>query len=257
MKRNLLLAFSFSKRDFKERYFGMGLGQFWFILHPMIMIAIYSIIFSGLMKMKNGIIDHSFAYSVYIVSGIIAWTAFSTMINRQHNIFSSRAGLIKKINVPAYTYQFSIFITETLVLFLSMSLGVVFLVLVDYPISFTFLWLIPILILQTIFAFSFGVILSLFAPFLKDLKVVVPIILQLWFWATPIIYMKELTSAKYPWILTYNPFFHYVHLYQDIFVYSKAPSFQAMLIITIISFTTILIAAYLYKKMVSTIKDII
>ena len=257
MKHNILLAFSFSKRDFKERYVGMGLGQFWFILHPMIMIAIYSIIFSGLMKMKNGIIDHSYTYSVYIVPGIIAWTAFSTIINRQHNIFTARAGLIKKISVPAYTYQLSIVITEMAILFLSMFLGILFLLLVDYPISFNFLWLIPIMILQVLFSFGFGVILSLFSPFIKDLKVVVPIMLQLWFWMTPIIYMKEITTSKYPWILTYNPFYHYVHLYQDIFVYSKAPSMESLLTIFIISIVTILIAAYLYKKMVGTIKDII
>ena len=251
------MAFDFAKRDFKERYMGMGLGQLWFILNPIIMITIYSVIFSELMKLKANLIDHAFSYSVYIVPGIIAWTAFTTILNRTRDIFSSRAGLIKKINVPAYTYQISIFITETIILFLSMFLGMIFLLLVEYPITWNFLWLIPIIGLQSIFAFSFGVILSLFAPFIKDLKVVIPILLQLWFWMTPIIYMRELMASKYPWILTYNPFYYYVHLYQDIFVYGKSPSFESLLIITLISATTLLLAAYLYKKMVSTIKDII
>ena len=251
------MAFDFAKRDFKERYMGMGLGQLWFILNPIIMITIYSVIFSELMKLKANLIDHAFSYSVYIVPGIIAWTAFTTILNRTRDIFSSRAGLIKKINVPAYTYQISILITETIILFLSMFLGMIFLLLVEYPITWNFLWLIPIIGLQSIFAFSFGVILSLFAPFIKDLKVVIPILLQLWFWMTPIIYMRELMASKYPWILTYNPFYYYVHLYQDIFVYGKSPSFESLLIITLISATTLLLAAYLYKKMVSTIKDII
>lgn len=255
--RHLRMAFDFAKRDFKERYMGMGLGQLWFILNPIIMITIYSVIFSELMKLKANLIDHAFSYSVYIVPGIIAWTAFTTILNRTRDIFSSRAGLIKKINVPAYTYQISIFITETIILFLSMFLGMIFLLLVEYPITWNFLWLIPIIGLQSIFAFSFGVILSLFAPFIKDLKVVIPILLQLWFWMTPIIYMRELMASKYPWILTYNPFYYYVHLYQDIFVYGKSPSFESLLIITLISATTLLLAAYLYKKMVSTIKDII
>lgn len=255
--RHLRMAFDFAKRDFKERYMGMGLGQLWFILNPIIMITIYSVIFSELMKLKANLIDHAFSYSVYIVPGIIAWTAFTTILNRTRDIFSSRAGLIKKINVPAYTYQISILITETIILFLSMFLGMIFLLLVEYPITWNFLWLIPIIGLQSIFAFSFGVILSLFAPFIKDLKVVIPILLQLWFWMTPIIYMRELMASKYPWILTYNPFYYYVHLYQDIFVYGKSPSFESLLIITLISATTLLLAAYLYKKMVSTIKDII
>lgn len=257
MKRNILLAFQFAKRDFKERYVGMGLGQLWFILHPIIMIAIYSIIFSELMKLKGNIYDNPYAYSVYVVPGILSWTAFNTVINRQHNIFTARAGFIKKINVPAYTYQISIIITEFLIFCISMCLGMVFLLIVDYPLSWSFLWLFPIMVLQVIFSFGLGVILSLFSPFIKDLKVVVPIALQLWFWMTPIIYMKEITATKYPWILKYNPFYHYVHLYQDIFVYSKAPSIDSLITIILISFVTIVIAAYLYKKMVSTIKDII
>ncbi len=257
MKKNILLAFTFASRDFKERYVGTGLGQFWFILSPIIMITIYSIIFSELMKLKHDISDHTYFYSVYIVPGVIAWTAFSTVINRLRNIFFTKAGFIKKISVPAYTYQLSIIITEFSIFFLSMILGMFFLIIVDYPISWNFLWLIPIMLLQIIFSLGFGVILSLFSPFLKDLKVVVPIVLQLWFWMTPVIYMKETVAQKYPWVLQYNPFYHFVHLYQDIFLYSKAPSLDSLIIITIIAFVTMLIAAYLYKKMVSTIKDII
>ncbi|MEA3353371.1 MAG: ABC transporter permease [Campylobacterota bacterium] len=257
MKHNILLAFTFAKRDFKERYVGMGLGQFWFILHPIIMITIYTILFAGLMQLKHDVTNNAYAYSVYIVPGIIAWTAFSTIVNRQHSIFTARAGLIKKINVPAYTYQLSIIITEFAIFLLSMVLGILFLIIVDYPLSWNFLWLLPIMVLQVMFAFGFGVILSLFSPFIKDLKVVVPIVLQLWFWLTPIIYMKEITGTKYPWILTYNPFYQYVHLYQDIFVYSKAPTIQSLVTITIISVVTLTVAGYLYKKMVGTIKDII
>lgn len=257
MKRNILLAFQFARRDFKERYIGMGLGQFWFILHPIIMIAIYSIIFSELMKLKGNISDNAYAYSVYVVPGILAWTAFSTVINREHNIFTARAGLIRKISVPAYTYQLSIIITEFLVFCISMCLGMLFLIIVNYPLSWNFLWLFPIMILQVIFSFGFGVILSLFSPFIKDFKVVIPIVLQLWFWMTPIIYIKEITETKYPLILKYNPFYQYLHLYQDIFVYSKSPSVGSLIDITLISSITIVIAAYLYKKMISSIKDII
>lgn len=257
MKRNILLAFQFAQRDFKEKYVGMGLGQLWFILHPIIMIAIYSIIFSELMQLKGNVSDNAYSYSVYVVSGILAWTAFSAIINRQHNLFTVRAGLIKKISVPAYTYQLSIIITEFCIFCISMCLGMIFLLIVDYPISWNFLWLLPIMILQVIFAFGLGVILSLFSPFIKDLKVVVPIALQLWFWMTPIIYMKEITEGKYPWLLQYNPSYQYIRLYQDIFVYGKAPSIDSLITITIISFTTIFLAGYLYKKMVSTIKDII
>jgi len=257
MKHNIILAFSFAKRDFKERYVGTGLGQLWYIISPMITIFIYTVIFSDFMKMKLDIVDSTYAYSIYIVPGLLSWLSFSKILNRLSNAIVEKANLIKKINVPMYAFHLSIAMTEFFLYILSMSLGIIFLLVIEYNVDFTFLWIVPVMLLQTIFVFSLGVILSLFVPFFKDIKEVVPVVIQLWFWATPIIYMRERIENKYPLILTLNPFYHFVHIYQDIFLYAQAPSIKELTIIFIISFTTLIIAAYLYKKMISTIKDII
>ena len=257
MKHNILLAFSFAKRDFKERYVGTGLGQLWYVLSPIITIFIYTVIFSDFMKMKLDIVDNSYSYSIYLVPGLLAWTSFSTILMRLNSSILEKSNLIKKINVPVYVYQLGIIITEFGILMLSYSLALIFLLLVNQPISLTFLYLVPILFLQTIFAFGLGVIISLFTPFFKDLKEAIPIVVQLWFWMTPIIYMKEMIADKYPALLTYNPFFYFVRIYQDIFLYSKAPSADLVMSILIMSFAAIFIAALLYKKMIGTIKDII
>ncbi len=209
------------------------------------------------MKMKLDIVDNSYAYSIYLVPGLLAWTSFSTILMRLNSSILDKTHLIKKISVPIYVYQLSIMITEFFILLLSFSLSLCFLLLVNHPITFNFLYLLPILFLQTIFAFSLGTIFSLFTPFFKDLKEAIPIIVQLWFWMTPIIYMREMIADKYPLILVYNPFYHYVHIYQDIFLLSKAPSFSDVWVISLISFSTLFIAGYFYKKMVTTIKDII
>jgi lipopolysaccharide transport system permease protein len=79
----------------------------------------------------------------------------------------------------------------------------------------------------------------------------------LWFWTTPIIYLKDIISQKYPYLLSLNPFFYFVDTYHDIFVYSKAPSPHHLFIITAMTIVSLITAAYLYKKMTSTIKDII
>lgn len=257
MKHNILLAFSFAKRDFKERYVGTGLGQLWYVLSPIITIFIYTVIFSDFMKMKLDIVDNSYSYSIYLVPGLLAWTSFSTVLMRLNSSILEKSNLIKKINVPVYVYQLGIIITEFGILMLSYSLALLFLLLVNQPISLTFLYLVPILFLQTIFAFALGVIISLFTPFFKDLKEAVPIFVQLWFWMTPIIYMKEMVADKYPLLLIYNPFYYFAQIYQDIFLYSKAPTVHAMSTILAISILTLLLAGILYKKMIGTIKDII
>ncbi len=257
MKQNILLAFSFAKRDFKERYVGTGLGQLWYILSPIITILIYTVIFSDFMKMKLDIVDNSYSYSIYLVPGLLAWTSFSTILMRLNGLILEKTNLIKKINVPIYVYQLSVIITEFFLLLLSFTLALFFLILVNHPISMIFIYLIPILFLQTIFAFSLGLLLSLFTPFFKDLKEAIPIVIQLWFWMTPIIYMKEMVEDKYPSILIYNPYFHFVDIYQNIFLYSKPPLLINVLVLVFITFFTLCLAGFLYKKMIPTIKDII
>ena len=257
MRHNILLAFSFAKRDFKERYVGTGLGQLWYILSPIITIFIYTVVFSDFMKMKLAIVDNSYAYSIHLVPALLAWNTFSTIIMRLNTSFFEKANLIKKINVPVYTFQLSIVLTELFLFFISMLLAIGFLLIVHQPVTLTFLWLIPIALLQTLFSLGLGVILSLFTPFFKDLKEAVPIIVQLWFWVTPIIYMKDMLANKYPLLLTYNPFFYFANSYQDIFLYSKAPSLHVLSIMITMTIITLFLAGFLYKKMVGTIKDII
>jgi len=257
LKHNILLAFSFAKRDFKERYIGTGLGQFWYLLSPIITIFIYTVIFSDFMKMKLNIIDNSYAYSIYLIPGLLAWGAFSTILMRLNTSFFDKANLIKKINIPMYTFQLSIVITEFFLFLVAILLSVCFLFIVNQPITWTFLWMLPVMVLQTLFVFGLGVILSLFTPFFKDFKEAIPVVIQLWFWMTPIIYMKEMISDKYPAIVMYNPFFYFVEIYQNIFLYSKAPPLESLSIIAVMTFITLVIAGFLYKKMIGTIKDII
>ena len=257
MKHNILLAFSFAKRDFKERYVGTGLGQFWYIVSPLVMIFIYTVIFSDFMKMKLNIVDNSYGYSIYLVPGLLAWTSFSTILMRLNTSILEKSNLIKKINVPMYTFQLSMVLTELFLLLISMSFAIAFLLIVNQPVTWVFLWMIPVMILQTLFAFGLGVIVSLFTPFFKDLKEVVPIVMQLWFWMTPIIYLSSMIKTRYPALLIYNPFYYFVKIYHDIFLYSKAPSLETLFLILSFTIISLFLAGFLYKKMIATIKDII
>ncbi len=257
MLRNLLLAFTFAKRDFKERYVGMSFGELWYLISPIIMIFIYTVIFSKFMKMKLNITDSEYAYSIYLVPGLLAWTSFSAILNRTAMIFMEKGNLLKKVSVPAYTFMLSILIVEFTLFCISMFLGVGFLFLIDYKIGTSFFYLPPFMLVHSLFAFSIGVIFALFTPFFRDLKEVVPIFLQLWFWITPIVYLKDMIYDKFPYVVDYNPAYLFIRVYQEIFLYDKAPSLETFLKGSFITLLLLLLAAYLYKKTVPAIKDII
>lgn len=257
MKHNLLLAFSFAKREFFERYLGTSIGQLWYLIYPIIMILIYTIIFSDFMKMKLDIVNNAYSYSIYLVPGILAWMSFSKMLIRLSNIFSEKENFLKKINVPAYVFLLSVSIIEGCLLGLSFLLALFFLIIVDHTISLNFLFLLPILGLQILFTFALGTILAILTAFFKDLKEAIPIIIQLYFWMTPIIYMKEMLADKYPLLLVFNPFYYFIQQYQNIFVYNQLPRVQEFLVLLTMTFMMLILAMYLYKKSISTIKDIL
>lgn len=257
MKHAIYLAFSFAKRDLRERYVGTGLGQLWYVLSPIISIFIYTVIFSDFMKMKLDLVQSNYAYSIYLISALLAWSSFSTLLMRLNGSLTEKAHLIKKISVPPFVYQLAIALGELAVLLLSYLFACIFLLLVEYPLTWTFFYLLPLFVLQTVFGFSLGVIFSLFTPFFKDLKEAIPVIVQLWFWVTPIIYLQEMIEQKYPLLLRYNPFYHFAHCYQEIFLYSRAPSIEDLLTLALLSFVPFVTAVFLYKKMIGTIKDII
>jgi lipopolysaccharide transport system permease protein len=257
MKHTIFLAIDFAKRDFTQRYVGTSIGQFWYILSPLVMIFIYTVVFSNFMKMKLDIVDSSYAYSIYLVPGLLSWNAFSTLIMRLSSIFEEKAALLKKINVPMHVFMLSYFLTEFLLFIISIILSLIFLIFISQPIGLSFFFLIPLMATHMVFAFSLGVIVALFVPFLKDIREAVPIILQLCFWATPIVYMAELLGTKYSWLITFNPFGYFSRAYQNIYLFGKIPSFFDCSVMLILTGSTFIIAGVLYKKMIGTIKDII
>ncbi len=235
----------------------MNFGEFWYLISPIIMIFIYTVIFSNFMKMKLNIVQSQYAYSIYLVPGLLAWSSFVTLLNKTAMVFLEKAELLKKINIPAYSFMISILIVEFLLFLISMGLGVVFLLLIGYHVGFEFLYLIPVMVLQSLFGFFLGVLFALFVPFFKDLKEIIPIFLQLWFWITPIVYIKEMIYDKFPYVVDYNPAYFFINFYQNIFLYSEIYSLKPIFSLFLITIFLGFLSLYLYKKMTPAIKDII
>jgi len=254
---NLKLSLEFTKRDIKERYVGTNIGQFWLIISPLVFIFIYTVIFSDFIKMRINIVESKYAYSIYLIPGLITWTFFANVVGRLTNSIFEKSNIIKKINIPIYVYYFSILLTEFVIYLISIFFGLIFLLLIGHPITIEFLYLIPLMILLSVFSMALGIVCSLFNPFLKDLKEIIPIILQLWFWITPIIYLKSMIADKYPFLIKYNPIYYFIEPMQNIFLYGKILDYREVLVASLITFATLFISGVLYKKLIKEIKDII
>tara|TARA_Y100000816_G_C26105898_1_gene587706 strand:+ start:3796 stop:4584 length:789 start_codon:yes stop_codon:yes gene_type:complete len=224
MKIELHLNFitQFFLRDIKNRYNNSFLGLSWSIISPLVMIALYSIIFSNVLTVKLGIEENKFNYVNYLCIGIIAWNLLSEFINKSINIFRENSNIIKKLNFFKIHLLLSSMLSALFNYIIILIIFFLYLIVsskIDF--SFNFILFLLVLIAQIIFVFSLGLLLASINIYIPDTEHFFKIFLQIWFWITPIVYPISIVPDFLKVILLYNPFYYFLKYYHDIFVYKN------------------------------------
>jgi lipopolysaccharide transport system permease protein len=254
---NYKLIVEFAKRDLSDKYSGSIIGVGWAFINPLIMIFIYTIIFSKIMGAKLPGIDNTYSYSIYLVSGLLAWNSFSSTIRRISTLFIDNKGLLSKINISLATFGLYIVLAESVTFFVNISIFIAFLLITGAEISWVFL-LFPILfIVQQVFAYGLGLLFAIFTVFIRDLKEIVNIFIQFWFWFTPIIYIVDILPSFAKPLLIYNPAYWFIDSYHAIFVYNKLPKLEFTVSLLISSFVLLFLAFFILKKLEKDIRDFV
>ncbi len=252
---NKRLILELVKRDFEERFAGSVLGRLWSFISPLVNILIYILIFSNLMSARLSGVDSKFSYSIYLISAILPWTAFSTTISRCTTVLMDKKHIISKVNVTLPSMPLYISLSETLTLLISTGIFILLLIISGHGLS-EFILLVPfIFMLQLLLAFSIGLILSIVTVFIKDMKEVVGIMLQVWFWFTPIVYVKDILPEWVKSIIVFNPFYILADSYQKIFLWKVVPETDGLIILTVITFILLALSYLVYTRLESDVKD--
>ncbi len=249
------LILELTKRDFTERFAGSSLGSVWAFIWPLVNLFIYIIIFGKFMGGRLPGSSDVYAYSIYISSGLIPWIAFSSAIARSSSAFLDKKHIISKINVSLPSFIVIINLSETITFLITNAFFMVFLLASGYEFT-TRLLLFPfIFYLQQILAFGLGLLSATLTVFIRDLKEVVGIILQLWFWFTPIVYVSSILPDTVKNILVYNPFFILAESYQRIFVFESLPAMRSLLILCVIAHLFLAGSYVLFRALEKDVRD--
>ena len=243
------------KTEFRSQFVRSKLGGFWIILQPLLQVLIFTFVLSSIMLTKlPGISDH-YGYSTYLMSGMLCWSLFLEIITRCVNLFVEQGNLIKKIAFPKIVLPL-ILVGRALTnnIFLLLAIGLIFIILGHYP-GITILYL-PILIIITImFALGLGLILGVFNVFIRDIGQAMPIILQIWFWLTPIVYMLNIMPEHDQIYLKLNPLTLLIQGYQSILLYNQAPFWSSVSIVFVISLILLVFSLFLFRRANAEIVD--
>jgi lipopolysaccharide transport system permease protein len=195
------LLWVLTMRDVKVRYKQTVLGFAWAIIQPVMMMVVFSIFFGRLAQMPSD----GHPYPIFVYAALLPWTFFQTAISNSANSVVGSSNLISKVYFPRLIIPLAS-IGSAFVDFLVAS-GVLLLLMIYFGVGLSLNMLAtPLLILGVIFAaLGVGTFLAALNVAYRDFRYVIPFLLQLWMFATPIVYPASLVPEKWQWVLYLNP----------------------------------------------------
>ncbi len=242
-------------REFRSRYLGSLLGSLWSVLNPLAMIFIYTVIFSRIMRAKLPGIDDSMAYGMYICAGLLPWIYFTELLSRFPNIFLDQATLIKKVNFPRTSLPVIAFLSSTINFCIIFLVFLAFLLLTGRFPGWVVLAFIPLLAVQQLFVIGLGIFLGSINVFFRDVGQFLGVVLQFWFWFTPIVYPMTILPERAQAVIAFNPLTSLVQAYQGIIVYHKAPQWSQFLFHGVGAVIALIVGFFVFKKLAAEMVD--
>jgi lipopolysaccharide transport system permease protein len=243
------------KREFQLKYRNSLLGTAWTVINPLAMIIVYTVIFSQIMRSKLPGIDGTFAYSIYLCAGVLTWGLFAEIVSRAQNTFLENANLLKKLSFPRLCLPV-IVVTNALVnFFIVFGLFTIFLLISGNFPGLVYLALFPILAVLVLFAISLGISLGVLNVFFRDVGQFFGIVIQFWFWLTPIVYPITILPESVRTLMSYNPMANLINAFQDILVNGQWPIWKSMLPVTSLAIILCVFGIRLFRKHVGEMVD--
>ncbi len=232
------LVWRFVMRDLKGRYLGSYLGFLWNFIQPVILVTVYTFIFSKLMQVKAGLSaeqtggDHFFA--LYIFAGMVPWIAFAESLSRCTTSMIASGNLIKKVAFPAEIIPLSHVLYALMTQLFGLAVLIIAAVVLTHHVPGARLLLLLVLIpLQAIFMLGVGYLCAALNVFIRDTQEVVSAFTILWMLVTPLFYPVNAIADKVPnAVFTLNPQYYLVQCYRWVFMPPEAAEMASTSIVT-------------------------
>ena len=231
------------KKDIRGKYKGSFLGILWSFINPLLQVLVYALVFPYIMKVETE------NYLIFLICGIIPWTWFITSISQGTTSITNNANLIKKVYFPREILPISV-VTSGLVNFLiSCLIILIFVIFGGLGITWHLVFLPFIIIVQYLFTLALIFILSAVNVYVKDVEYIVAFIINMLFYATPILYTTEMFSGPILWLFRLNPLAHLINAYRDVFYVHHIPNLASLTVLFGVCIILIVVGYFIFKKL--------
>ena len=230
-------------RELKARYRGSVLGFFWSFVNPLLLLLVYSFVFSVVLPGFRGDLE---PYALFLFCGLLPWTWFSSALLESSNALIMNGNLINKVQFPAEVLPIVAVLSNMVHFFLALPVLGGFLLFYAAPLRLAELVWFPVVILvQLILSLGLGLLLSALTVHFRDPKDLLANLLTLWFFCTPIIYPMSMLPANGRFLMNLNPFAHLAISYQEILFYDGPFGHWKWLLVLLVASVGLLAVGYM------------
>ena len=243
-------------KELAGRYKGTMLGFFWLFLQPLIMVIVYSFVFSVIMKVRIPGMDNSYHFALYLMAAMMPFTAFQESVTAASNALFTGSSLLHKSTLPAVLIPLvpilSTVVTEAMALTIIMVAAYILLEQVSY-----YLFMLPFLILvRLIFSLAVGYIVAILAVFIQDLRHALGLILTMLLFLTPVFYPVEMIPPQFVIFNEFNPFFHLLDAYRALLIRGEMPE-VGLYYMAGASLLLLILSIFFYQKTIERAKEFV
>lgn len=250
------------RRDLEARYKGSVLGNLWTLVNPLSQLLIYTYVFSVILKIKLSLkglpANENISFGLWLFAGLLPWIAFSTGLTQSASSVIGQPNLVKKVVFPLSLLP----LVPILSAFVESSFGLImliFFVALSSGTLHTTLALLPLVWLpQLLLTAGFGYLAAGLTVFLRDIPQTLNVILNILFYATPIVYpITSIPESWRNWVLWLNPLAAIVEVYRDFVLTGEVKHWGELGIAFTISGIVFIIGFLVYRKLRPAFADVL
>lgn len=246
----------FVRRDFVSKYKQTILGPLWFLIQPILTTLMFTIVFGNIAKISTDGLPQMLFY----LSGIVGWTYFSTCLTTTSNTFVANAGIFGKVYFPRLTLPISIVISNLVQLLIQLLLLGGFMayyaiVGADFKPNIYVLIIPFLIIIMAALGLGFGIIISSLTTKYRDLTNLVAFGVQLWMYATPVIYPLSTIPDKYRSYVLANPLTPIIETFRFALLGTGTFSWMYLLYSLVFTIVVLVLGILLFNKVEQSFMD--
>ncbi|ADL07264.1 ABC transporter permease [Thermosediminibacter oceani] len=210
-------------KELRARYKGSILGFFWTFFNPLLMLIVYSFVFSFIMRSAIE------KYTMFLFVALLPWNYLSGSIIQGAASLVANASLIKKVYFPRELLPLSVVLSNLVNYLLSLLILIPALLLFKIRLTWALLAFPLVLLVETILVASLTLLVSVGNVYFRDLEHITGVFMTVWFFLTPVVYSTEMAPPNAKKFFALNPAAHIVEAYRDIFYKGIWPDWNALL----------------------------